>query len=89
MPTLLQIADIGGGVIEVVYNDASSTQKSSLYRKDDFWNVYLDKGLTAVVVSGKITIYLSYEQITTIGGVTSPANNQAVYDALKAMMIAP
>lgn len=85
--TLLEITDIGGGVVEIIYNDASQTTKSRLLRKSSFGDVQLMKDLSAVTIQGYDLIKISYEQITSINGVSNPADNQVVYDEFKAMMI--
>jgi len=89
MPTLLEITDIGGGIVEVVYNDAQQGIKRKLLRKAMFWEVDLLEDLSVVTILGQTIINISYEHITKIGTAEPPISNQEVYDQLKTMMIAP
>jgi len=87
--TLIEITDIGGGIIEVVYNDVQQGVQRKLLRKSMFWEVDLLEDLSVVTILGQTIINISYEQITKIGTAEPPTDNQEVYDQLKTMMIAP
>jgi len=87
--TLIEITDIGGGIIEVVYNDAQQGVQRKLLRKSMFWEVDLLEDLSEVVVLGKNVIRLNFTQISKVGTAEPPISNQEIYDQLKTMMIAP